>query len=157
MQLYGEKGGALSGGPASPDLKRHSFIIANLQNINTRASTQALSQDQEVTLPRMAEVRDCTKAEAMFVCFDCIITNHFWNCCIFQNCFCFCFFVCVLVCSHACAFIYLRRVCVCTPDSEICDLPYKAIMVQRQPTITYFFHNNHVHRNHMRLKWNKLV
>lgn len=50
-QLYGEKGGALSRGPASPDLKRDSFIIANLQNINTRASTQALSQDQEVTLP----------------------------------------------------------------------------------------------------------
>lgn len=33
-------------GPSSPDLKRHSFIIANLLNINMRASTQSLSQGQ---------------------------------------------------------------------------------------------------------------
>lgn len=37
------KGGALNRGPSSPDLKRHSFIIANLPNINMRASTQSLS------------------------------------------------------------------------------------------------------------------
>lgn len=51
VRAYGEKGGALSRGPSSPDLKRHSFIIANLPNINMRASTQSLSQGQEVTLP----------------------------------------------------------------------------------------------------------
>lgn len=79
VQLYGEKGGALSRGPSSPDLKRDSFIIANLQNINMRASTQALSQGQEVTLPWL-EVRDCTSAVWLFVCSDYIITNHFYNC-----------------------------------------------------------------------------
>lgn len=41
-----ESGGvrvALNRGPSSPDLKRHSFIIANLPNINMRASMQSLS------------------------------------------------------------------------------------------------------------------
>lgn len=120
VQLYGEKGGALSGGPASPDLKRDSFIIANLQNINTRASTQALSQAQEVTLPWMAEVRDCTSAEAMFVCSDCIITNHFLELLYFSRLFLFLFFVCVLVfsrahicaCMHAHLSTYMGCTCV---------------------------------------------
>ena len=40
------KGGASNRGPSSPDLKRHSFITANLPNINMRASKQSLSEGQ---------------------------------------------------------------------------------------------------------------
>lgn len=45
----GERVGPSTEGPSRPDLKRHSFIITNLPNINMRASTQSLSLSLPVT------------------------------------------------------------------------------------------------------------
>lgn len=148
VQLYGEKGGASSGGPASPDLKRDSFIIANLQNINTRASTQAPSQGQEVTLPWMEEVRNCTSAGALFVCSDCMKTNHFRIAeGIFQVCFSFLFlsfcffFACTYSASAWCACVRLHLMVRSAPKIRarlaVSGHRFSALCPQ-QPTITSF-------------------
>ena len=41
--VCGARAGCVYEGSSSPDMKRNSFIIANLQNINIRASTQSVN------------------------------------------------------------------------------------------------------------------
>lgn len=41
--VCGARAGCVYKGSSSPDMKRNSFIIANLQNINIRASTQSVN------------------------------------------------------------------------------------------------------------------
>lgn len=75
------KGGALNRGPSSPDLKRHSFIIANLPNINTRASTQSLSQGQRGDPPMTGDEgpHECSRVRASG-CLTVCVRKKFTDC-----------------------------------------------------------------------------
>ena len=127
--VCGEKGGALNRGPSSPDLKRHSFIIANLPNINMRASTQSLSQgrggDPPMTGDEGPHERRTVHAPGRPTvcvtesCTGCINQSRyqFYNSCLWTDLYFFLF--CGRVrrkkieeCVRACVCLSLRRMCV---------------------------------------------
>ena len=129
--VCGEKGGALNRGPSSPDLKRHSFIIANLPNINMRASTQSLSQgrggDPPMTGDEGPHERRTVRAPGRPTvcvtesCTGCINQSRyqFYNSCLWTDLFFFFLWACEKenrrVCACVCARVFITAKDVCVP------------------------------------------
>lgn len=96
------KGGALNRGPSSPDLKRHSFITANLLNINMRASTSLSLRARRATLPDWgwgtARVQDCVcvlLSARLFVSGKVSASSFHFNSLLYSE-----FLLCVCVCYY---------------------------------------------------------